>query len=216
MASTAPTTSIDRTGPSPAERREVAKERLLNATEELLASGGLAAATMAAIGERAGYSRGLANHHFGEKAKVFEELTDRARRTFLESLAALEGVTGMARLQTLVEGYIEAFSVAPPYIRAFFVMRSTAYPENSGSTDIGEYDRDSRAIVTSWVREGQSDGSIRLDVSAESAAWLVISLGRGLGEQLLVSRDEFDTEELKKDARRFVTAALAPPPPDGT
>lgn len=50
-----------------AERREASEQRLLVAAAELIAEEGFAAASLQRIGERAGYSRGLASQHFGSK-----------------------------------------------------------------------------------------------------------------------------------------------------
>jgi AcrR family transcriptional regulator len=52
-----------------AERRAAARDRLLQAAAELIAECGLPAVTLAQVGERAGYSRGIANHHFGTKSR---------------------------------------------------------------------------------------------------------------------------------------------------
>jgi AcrR family transcriptional regulator len=50
------------------ERRVEAERRLLRAAAELVGEIGPARLTLANVGERAGYSRGLATHHFGPRA----------------------------------------------------------------------------------------------------------------------------------------------------
>jgi AcrR family transcriptional regulator len=55
-------------------RRNEAEQRLLDAAAELIGEIGPAAVTLANIGERAGYSRGLATHHFGSKGAMMHRL----------------------------------------------------------------------------------------------------------------------------------------------
>lgn len=53
---------------------------------------------MADIGEEAGYSRGLANHHFGSRSELVERLTRRAQASFMAHLvdSGGEGMRGLA------------------------------------------------------------------------------------------------------------------------
>lgn len=57
-----------------AERREEARQRVLQAATALVAIHGSRAVSLAAVGEAAGYSRGIVHHHFGSKAQLLEEL----------------------------------------------------------------------------------------------------------------------------------------------
>jgi AcrR family transcriptional regulator len=57
------------TQPRKQERGTAAKRKMIEAAAALIAEGGLSHATMARIGERAGYSRGLADYHFTSKLR---------------------------------------------------------------------------------------------------------------------------------------------------
>jgi AcrR family transcriptional regulator len=61
--------------PSQIERRAEAERKLLEAAMELVAERGVRAVTLAAVGERAGYSRGLVTHHFGNRQGLLDALT---------------------------------------------------------------------------------------------------------------------------------------------
>src|SRR6516164_343564 len=65
-----------------AERRSEAEQGLLDAALRLFARKGVETTTLAEIGDAAGYSRGLANHHFGSKAALVERLAERSRARF--------------------------------------------------------------------------------------------------------------------------------------
>ncbi|MFD8128576.1 helix-turn-helix domain-containing protein [Streptomyces mirabilis] len=58
------------------DRRAEAERRLLEAAAELIGEIGTSRVTLAAIGERAGYSRGLVTHHFGSKSALMQRLVD--------------------------------------------------------------------------------------------------------------------------------------------
>ena len=193
------------------KRREEAMKALLDAAEELIGRHGIASASVARIGAHAGYSRGLVTHHFGTKDKLLEALVDRQRRTLLNSMGAINGDDGLDWLTKLLDAYVDAFAERPMYVRSWLVLRSTAHPETGSTFDIEGYDKGSRKIVASWIRRGQRDGSIRPDVSPETAAWHVLALGRGLGEQLLVAKDTVDITELKSQTRKLLSFALAAP-----
>ena len=49
------------------QRRDQAETALLNAAAELAVEHGVRSLTLARVGERAGYSRGIVTHHFGSK-----------------------------------------------------------------------------------------------------------------------------------------------------
>ena len=57
-----------------AERTAETRRRVLDAAAALVASHGAHAVSLAAVGEAAGYSRGIVNHHFGSKGRLLEEL----------------------------------------------------------------------------------------------------------------------------------------------
>jgi AcrR family transcriptional regulator len=54
---------------------------MVRAAIDLLNTAGIQGTTLVAIGERSGYSRGLATHHFGSKAGLF--------RTVLKQMTAV-------------------------------------------------------------------------------------------------------------------------------
>ena len=55
-----------------AERTALAESSMIMAAIDLLNSVGIQGTTLVAIGERSGYSRGLASHHFGSKSGLLQ------------------------------------------------------------------------------------------------------------------------------------------------
>src|SRR5258706_14581310 len=65
-----------------AERRAQSERRLLDAATQLIAEQGFSRTTLAQIGEKAGYSRGLVNERFGSKGELVRVLADEFQSYF--------------------------------------------------------------------------------------------------------------------------------------
>jgi AcrR family transcriptional regulator len=61
-----------------AQRRAESDDRLLSAAAEIIAGEGYLALTLERVGERAGFSRGLASRKYGSKDGLIEALIRRA------------------------------------------------------------------------------------------------------------------------------------------
>jgi AcrR family transcriptional regulator len=84
------------------------RERLVGAAREVIESGGYAAASVAAIAERAGVATGTLYRHFPSKAELFVEIVRSASRRELEALreASASAAGSFAeRLDAVVETY---------------------------------------------------------------------------------------------------------------
>jgi len=66
------------------QRRAEAEHRLVAAAAELVGEIGPSRVTLASVGERAGYSRGLATHHFGSKGALMQRLVEAVTHQFRE------------------------------------------------------------------------------------------------------------------------------------
>lgn len=103
------------------QRREEAEAALLDAAAELVAEQGLRALTLARVGERAGYSRGLVTHYFGSKQALVERLARAAQSGFVPGLADLP--PGPDRLLRLIDGYLaQQTKHERPLNRAFLLL----------------------------------------------------------------------------------------------
>ena len=211
IAGTDPPPKMKEEATPQAVRRETAISALLSAARELVAKYGVAGATLARIGEKAGYSRGLVAHYFGTKEKLIEALIWDQRATYIRLLQQLEAENGLEKLIQAIAVYVDAGANLQTYGRAYFVLRATVYPETHPDTDVADYDRDTREMFATFVRQGQVDGSIRPDVSAEEVAWCFRGLGLGIADQLYVSPYDGDIGELKAHLSGMLRNWLAPP-----
>jgi AcrR family transcriptional regulator len=97
------------------DRSRATRQRLLGATIDCLAEMGWAAATVAIVAERAGVSRGAAQHHFPTREDLitaaleymFDTRTQQAKDE-AEAVAAL--AEGVGRTEAVVAGLVESYT----------------------------------------------------------------------------------------------------------
>ncbi|MGV9612622.1 TetR/AcrR family transcriptional regulator [Nocardia xishanensis] len=97
------------------DRSRATRQRLLEATIDCLAEMGWAAATVAVVAERAGVSRGAAQHHFptredlitGALEYMFDTRMDQAKAEAQTIAGVAEGV---GRTEAVVAGLIESYT----------------------------------------------------------------------------------------------------------
>src|SRR5689334_25397366 len=106
------------------QRRDQAETALLNAAAELAVEHGVRSLTLARVGERAGYSRGIVTHHFGAKQALVERL---ARATQAGFVPGLEDVPpGLDRLLRLIDGYLGELGRIGAFNQAFLLLWAEA------------------------------------------------------------------------------------------
>jgi AcrR family transcriptional regulator len=106
-----------------AERRAETESRLLQAAMDLVAEGGVGAVTVAATGVRAGYSRGIVNHHFGSRRALLDALAREMQGRFP---APETRGTGLARVLALVDAYLDGLGERPRDMQVFLVLWTEA------------------------------------------------------------------------------------------
>ncbi|MDQ0809997.1 AcrR family transcriptional regulator [Streptomyces sp. B3I7] len=170
------------------QRRDEAESALLNAAAELVAAQGLRALTLARVGERAGYSRGLVTHYFGSKQALVERLARAAQSGFVPGLDGLP--PGLDRLLRLIDGYLaQQAKHARPLNRAFLIL----WMEAATSPDLAPLFRDRTEAFRADLREdltaGIADGTIRPGLPLDETTAAIVAQLRGLALQSLVDPD---------------------------
>jgi AcrR family transcriptional regulator len=108
------------------ERGTAAQRKMVEAAEALIAEGGLGHATMARIGERAGYSRGLADYHFASKSEIVEKIIDHIAAGWLQTIQAPAPRRGMPALAHAVEVAMTGLEENPDVLRVLQVLAAEA------------------------------------------------------------------------------------------
>lgn len=178
------------------ERRDQAEAALLAAAAELVVEQGVRSLTLARVGERAGYSRGIVTHHFGGKQALVERL---ARATQAGFVPGLEDVPpGLDRLLRLIDGYLGELGRIGVFNQAFLLLWAEAATQPDLAPIFRERDAAFRADLREDVAAGIADGSIDPDVRADEVATAVVGQLRGIALQRLLDPGSVDTEALRR------------------
>ncbi|NKF23965.1 TetR/AcrR family transcriptional regulator [Solimonas sp. C16B3] len=162
---------------------------MLEAAVVLLCDGGLSAATLAAIGERAGYSRGLVTHRFGTKAGLLGHLHDQVVADWIarvqQAVGDSVGVVALLRVIDALHGFIEE---APDEMRVMYQLRYASIdPGAEFRANVANAHKAQRRDVQRWIERGQQVGAIDETHDAVLAAELFCATVDGLIYRWLVN-----------------------------
>jgi AcrR family transcriptional regulator len=178
-------------------RAERSTEALLDAAAGLVAEGGLAATTFAAIGERAGYSRGLVTARFGSKTGLVDALIRRVWNGLRAAgiVPLRRRATGLESLIGLVEGIHGQAVENERDMRAMNALIFEALGADDGlRVRMAAFGEAMRTEVADALRRGIDDGSVRSIVDPGRDAAVVTSALLGIAYQWLLEADGFDVD----------------------
>lgn len=134
--------------------REVVRAEILDAAEQLIASGGLHGAPLAAIARRAGVAVGTLYNYFADRDALIAALFEQRRSTLRPQLQAAREASKPLRfeprLRALVEGLLVAFDTHQLFIK---VAIETEHGRLAPSTTA----RDLQAAIDEVIRGGVAE-----------------------------------------------------------
>ncbi|MEM8767530.1 MAG: TetR/AcrR family transcriptional regulator [Pseudomonadota bacterium] len=167
------------------ERKDDAERALLDAAEELITERGLEKTSLAQIGERAGYSRGLVNHHFGSKNALLARLSERMQREFAAAHEGGRTRSGLETLLTTVDRYFRMKHTRGSRGGTFFQIWANAISSENNES-FSNTEAIARDQIKQMITTGIADGSITSTVDPDSLALIVIAILRGIALQALI------------------------------
>ena len=173
--------------------RRLSTRRLLEAAGELIAERGFEQASLAAIGERAGYSRGLVTARFGTKENLLTVLMERTTKDWIERnvLPEIEGLDGLNAMVTYLDTVIEQLERDPEAMRVLWALSFEAARETSPLREHFEpYHRETLSTVRRFLKEGIADGSVDPDIDPEAEALLHTAALRGIAYHWMIVGDQ--------------------------
>jgi len=194
------------------ERRAEAERRLVEAAAELIGEVGPSRVTLAMVGERAGYSRGLATHHFGSKGALMQRVVDIVTERFREALTQGSRPASVTdELLGLVRVYFEIISDLPPLHRARLVLIADAVA--TGSPEVRpatvSSDRSWREEIIRGVERGIASGEFAASVDPPGLATAILGMLRGVAFQSMLDED-VDLAACRKEVEQLLVARLRP------
>jgi len=194
-----------------AERTALAEDRMIGAAIELLNTVGIEGATLKAIGEKAGYSRGLATHHFGTKAGLFRKLLREVSASWVRALQdKVSGKTGLEALEAANEAHLHHVLEHPDHLRAMYILWfGSLDPGSDFKPNLSGFMRLQRESMANWVRGGQEAGEIRPDIHPARAGEQLYATTIGINHQWLVDPSlnlKAAYREMKENMLRWLKA----------
>jgi AcrR family transcriptional regulator len=194
--------------PTQAERKERSTRALLDAAASLIAEQGFARTTLAQIGEKAGYSRGLVNERFGSKRRLIRTLADEFQNYFTVDLLepALDGRSGVEALLATIDSYIDAVKRSGDLGRAYYELFGESIALIPEIHDLFvRADRNLRELLRQTIAEARLSD----DVDVPALANVVLAVLRGVAMQWVREPAAIDLDAAKREIRRLIEAAFA-------
>ncbi|WP_221794148.1 TetR/AcrR family transcriptional regulator [Aquisediminimonas sediminicola] len=194
-----------------AERTALSDARMFEAAMELIVECGTHNTTLKEVGERAGYSRGLASNRFGSKEALFNQMVRDFNEKWAFELRRFVGdLKGLAAFMAALEA-VEFFLLNHTIqMQALYTLW---YESISSHTIIRRrlaanhiaYRRDAER----WVRQGIEDGTIRPSIDASCFAVEFNAFIFGLVYQWLVNPNAINLHSVFQHYRRSTLETLA-------
>jgi AcrR family transcriptional regulator len=199
------------TGPrTPEVRRAEAEHRLIAAAADLVGELGPAKVTLANVGERAGYSRGLATHHFGSKGALMQRLVEAVTHQFRDAMFDRGGADDLVtELRTLIGIYFDVVTDLQPVNRARLVLwaDTVANPDEDTRTRMVAADREFREEIEKLIRVGVAAGQVPSTVHPHGLATVIVAMLRGVALQSLID-DHVDLEGARSEVEALLVHRL--------
>ncbi|MEV0317028.1 TetR/AcrR family transcriptional regulator [Streptomyces sp. NPDC050658] len=182
------------------DRSRATRQRLLEAAVSCLAERGWTGSTVSVVAERAGVSRGAAQHHFPTREDLFTaavEYVAEQRSTALRALPAQDRASVVAALVDLYTG---------PLFRAALHLWVAASNEPQLGSRVTELEsrvgRETHRIAVELLGADESRPGVRETVQG------LLDMARGLGLANLLTDDGARRDRVVREWARLLDAAL--------
>ena len=161
-----------------AERTDLSDRLMRDATIELIVAQGTAATTLKEVGEKAGYSRGLAGYRFGSKDALFSFVVRSLGEDWLQKLTAVTaGKVAYEAICAATDEHYRFCAASPIHVRAFYTLWFESVTPNSQLNDMISriHERRYRDVV-GWI-EAAGDQPAGIDAGAIAGQFCASIIG---------------------------------------
>jgi AcrR family transcriptional regulator len=193
-----------------AERTAISDKAMLDAAIDLILEHGTDKTTLQAIGEKAGYSRGLATYRFGSKAGLFDEVCKSISRHWLEYLNEDVGdKVGIDAMCAALDSFFQFVSDSPRDAQVLQILYcGAASPKSEYRQTSANIHQRQRDDVAEWVRAGIRSGEIRKDADPKSIAAQYIAYISGMTYLWLINPESVDFKKANDDMKTHLRLSL--------
>jgi len=192
-------------------RRASSERRLVAAACEVLARKGWIGMTLAEVGSKAGVSRGLVSHHFGNKAGLLRALTHHIDESFSNAmLAAPPCEPGLPSILGYVSVYLGRTDQRWTNTRTLLLLMAEALVDGSENAPVlAGYMGRMFDYLEENIRIGIERGEVSPDVLPALGAEMVIGTLRGMMLQRLVRGNLGDMVEMRSQVMAMIARSLS-------
>ncbi|MEM7611881.1 MAG: TetR/AcrR family transcriptional regulator [Pseudomonadota bacterium] len=203
--------SDEGTSKTQAERTAASDRAMLAAAIELILERGTEGTTLQAIGERAGYSRGLATYRYGSKAGLFREVSTTIQLRWVGYLKAAVGdMTGVDALCAAADAYFQFVSDAPEDIRVLHILYYAGAAPNADVRGLAKQAFERQIDdAERWLVDGVAAGTVPETVSPRLVATEYVAHIAGITYIWLLNPGQIDFAEIHRDFKQTLRARLA-------
>lgn len=193
-----------------AERTAISDKAMLDACIDLILEHGTEKTTLQAIGEKAGYSRGLATYRFGSKSGLYDEVCKSISRHWLAYLKNDVGTTvGIEAMCTALDSFFRFISDSPRDARVLQILYcGAASPKSEYRQTSANIHQRQQDDVADWVRAGMEAGEIRKDADPKSIAAQYIAYISGMTYLWLINPKSVDFKKANDDMKIHLRLSL--------
>ncbi len=209
MSATATSETLKRTQ---AERTAQSDALMLDAAIRPTCARGAARMHLKDVGEKAGYSRGLASYRFGNKAGLFSFIIHAVGDDWLRELGrSVRHQTGLDAILAATDAHYRFVRESADRIRAFYILWFESIgPEPALKKVIANVHERRRRDVENWIRAGIEAGNVRPDADVRSIAEQFCASIIGIVYQWLVTPEaETHIRDLHAGLKQQMIGALA-------
>ncbi len=175
-----------------AERTALSDARMLDAAVALICERGTDGTTLKDVGERAGYSRGLASYRFGNKGGLFAFIIRSIGEQWLRELRrVVHDKVGLEAIEAATDAHHDFITDGQEHIRAFYMLWFDSIgPDPELKSLVANIHERRRRDVTAWIDNGIRAGAIAPEVDSVGAAEQFCAAIIGIVYQWLVRPDD--------------------------
>lgn len=181
------------------------------AAAELVGEIGPSKVTLANVGERAGYSRGLATHHFGSKGALMQRLVDVVTAQFRDAVVDETPSDSLVdELLGLTRAYFRIMADPPPLNRARLVLwaDAVATPSADARAALMAADREFREEVEKRIERGVLAGRAPASIDPAGLATAIVALLRGVALQSMLD-DQVDLDAARAEVEELLITRIS-------
>jgi AcrR family transcriptional regulator len=197
-----------------AERTALSDARMLETAVRLIVERGTGGTTLKEVGERAGYSRGLASYRFGSKAGLFTFIVRSVGEEWLREMSrAVREKVGLDAIHAATDAHYRFVEESSDHIRAFYMLWFDSIgPDAELKSVIAKIHERRQQDLEVWIEQGIAAGIVRADADVKAVAEQFCAAIIGIVYQWLAAPEAREKiRHLHDGLKQQMTRALAVP-----